>query len=520
MKRLTASPGARAVHAAANAGTSVPFPSDSSVKELFEQRVRTGGGTTALVHGDRRMTYAELNAAANRLAGHLLRQGCRRGDVVGVCVRRSSELVVALLAIVKCGAVYLPFDPSWPDERLLVMFGIAGCDRVVTDQPGPLAARLPWCQVLDVSTADGDDSADPEVTVRAADIAYINFTSGSTGRPKGVPIEHRSVVRLVHDARFARLDDRTVVLFLAPVTFDAATFEIWGALLNGGTCVIYPGTFVRLSELRRVVRQHAVSTVFLTTALFNTMVDEDVDALGSVDVILTGGEAHSLPHIGKALAHYGAGRIVSVYGPTECTTFATYHPLTGPQPGDRPLPIGRPIQNTRVHLVRDDRLCEPGETGEVCLSGPGLSPGYTGMPEETARRFVDHVVDGVTERFYHTGDLAYFEASGVLVFQGRDDDQVKINGHRIELGEVRHALTGHPDVRQAFVTVHVSGTGERLLTAFAVSDGTSEALRDHLARCLPPYMVPAVIEIRESLPLSAHGKVDREALLSSLRPRL
>ncbi|MEU3644014.1 amino acid adenylation domain-containing protein [Lentzea sp. NPDC034063] len=518
MKRLTAGPGARAVHVLANVDTSVPFPSDSSVKELFEHRVRQNGAATALVHGERRMTYAQLNTSANRLADHLLHRGVQPGEVVGVCVRRSCELVVTLLAIIKCGAVYLPFDPSWPDARLHTMFGIAGCARVVTDQPDVLTPRLPRCQVVATSSSDGDGTVNPALAVLPEDIAYINFTSGSTGRPKGVPIQHRSVVRLVHDARYARLDERTVTLLLAPVTFDAATFEIWGALLNGGTCVLYPGGFVRLSELGRVVRRHSVSTVFLTTALFNTMVDEDIDALSSVDTILTGGEAHSLPHIEKALAHYGTGRLVSVYGPTECTTFATYYPLTGPQPADRPLPIGRPIQNTRVHVVRDGRLCEPGETGELCLSGPGLSPGYAGMPEATARRFVDYVVDGVPERLYHTGDLVYLQTDGVLVFQGRDDDQVKINGHRIELGEVRHVLAGHPEVRQAFVTVHVTGTGERVLMAFVVSDGTSETLRNHLAHRLPPYMIPAVIEIRESLPLSTHGKVDRQALLSSLRP--
>lgn len=517
MKRLTAGPRARAAHALANVDTSVPYPSDSSVKELFEQRAGQAGAAVALVHGDRRMTYAELNASANQLADHLLRQGVQPGDVVGVCVRRSCELVVALLAIVKCGAVYLPFDLLWPDERLLMMSDIAGCSVVVTDEPEVLTPRLPRWRIVEASSSDGDGAANPGITVLPTDIAYINFTSGSTGRPKGVPIQHRSVVRLIHDARYTRLDERAVTLSLAPVTFDAATFEIWGALLNGGTCVLYPGGFVRLSELRRVVREHAVSTVFLTTALFNAMVDEDVDTLGCVDTILTGGETHSMPHIEKALAHYGPGRLVSVYGPTECTTFATYYPLTGPQPADRPLPIGRPIQNTRAHVVRDGRLCEPGETGELCLSGPGLSPGYTGMPEATAERFVDYVVDGVPERLYHTGDLVYLETDGVLVFQGRNDDQVKINGHRIELGEVRHVLAGHPDVRQAFVTVHVAGTGERMLMAFVVSDGTTETLREHLAHRLPPYMIPAVIEIRESLPLSTHGKVDRQALLSSLR---
>ncbi|GAA3463916.1 amino acid adenylation domain-containing protein [Saccharothrix longispora] len=518
MKRLVPSPAARTAHSLANAGTTVPYPDDSSVKDVFERQVARTPDALAVVHRDRRTTYRELNTAANRLAHRLARRGLRPGDVVGVCVARSPELVTALVAVLKCGAAYLPFDGSWPDERLRTLFDTARCGWLVTDRPDALAARFPHHELATVSTPDESVVDDPETGPGADDIAYVNFTSGSTGRPKGVPIRHRGVLRLVHGARYAVLDERTTTLHLAPISFDAATFEIWGALLNGGTCVLYPGGFVRLSELRRVVRAQAVTTVFLTTALFNALVDEDVDALGTVDTILTGGEAHSLPHVRRALAHYGPDRLVSVYGPTECTTFATYHPLRELDDDDPALPIGKPIQNTRAYVVRSGRLCDPGEVGELCLAGPGLSPGYLGAPAADGR-FVDYEVDGVAERLYHTGDLVHLRADGVLVFRGRDDDQVKVNGHRVELGEVRHALGTHPGVRQAFVTTHTGGGGDRRLTAFVVTDDptcTPAAVRAHLRRTLPDYMVPAVVEIREALPLSVHGKVDREALLASL----
>lgn len=526
MKRLVPSAEARSAHALANVDTEQPYPEELSATDLFEQRAEADPDAVALVHRDRKMTYRELNAHANRLAAFLIGQGLRAGEVVGVSVARSPELIATLLAVLKCGAVYLPFDDSWPDDRLKVMFGIAECEWLVTDQPERCAGRFPLHHVAPVSamaqssTVD-DYPANPATRTGADDLAYINFTSGSTGLPKGVPIRHRGITRLVSGAHYTRLDEHAVTLQLAPISFDAATFEIWGALLNGGTCVLYPSGFIRLSELRHVVRDNGVTTVFLTTALFNTLVDNDLDALSSVETILTGGEAHSLRHIGRALAHYGPDKLVSVYGPTECTTFATYYPVTELRPDELALPIGKPIQNTRAYLVRDGRLCAAGEIGEVCLAGPGLSPGYLGMPDATSERFVDYEIDGVPERLYHTGDLAYFRTDGMLVFQGRDDDQVKINGHRVELGEVRHVLGTHPDVRQVFVTVNRPEIGEAAMLAFVVTDSpgcTPLALRAYLRQRLPSYLIPSVIEIRESLPLSLHGKVDRQVLLSSLLP--
>ncbi|MGD3108492.1 amino acid adenylation domain-containing protein [Streptomyces sp. YGL11-2] len=519
MSTLTHVEAALAPHRELNR-TTTPYPDDRSVKELFEGCAARRPEATALIHRGTTVSYGELNRLANCLADRLRQDGLRPGETVGVSLERSVELIVALLAVVKCGAAYLPFDASWPDERLLGLLADADCSRVVTAPGSTLAERLSHCRV---TTVDKDaltgHPADPDLQVSPDDIAYINFTSGSTGRPKGVPIRHRGITRLVFGARFARLDEETTLLQLAPVSFDAATFEIWGALLVGGRCVLYPSAFVRFSEFKRVVDTHGVSTVFLTTALFNTVVDEAPKTLENVETVLTGGEAHSLTHIAKALAAYGPDRVVSVYGPTECTTFATYYPVRALEPAESSLPIGRPIQNTRAYVVHDGRLCGPGETGEVLLAGPGLSPGYLGLPDVTRRQFVEYEIDGVRERLYRTGDRAYLSADGNLVFQGRLDDQVKINGFRIELGEVAHHIGLHPDVKQSHVTVAPAAAGGKELVAFVVPRAercTAESIREHMRRSLPEYMVPAGIHLRESLPLSGTGKVNRKALLATL----
>ncbi|MGW4891519.1 amino acid adenylation domain-containing protein [Kitasatospora sp. NPDC004240] len=525
---LAASPRALAAHRVLNA-TTVPYPERASIGELFERAAGRHPGRIAVVHRERRITYRELNGAANALAARLLAEGVRPGDTVAVAVARSPELITALLAVVKCGAAYLPVDPAWPDGRLNDLLERTGATVALSDRPAELGARLAPCRVLPPEGEDGPGAdapgrdgpaGNPGIPVPPDAIAYVNFTSGSTGRPKGVPIEHRSVARLVFGARYARLDADAVLLQLAPAHFDAATFEVWGALLHGGTCVLHPSAFVRLSELRRVLREHRVSVLFLTTALFNTVIDEAPETLAGVTTVLTGGEAHSLRHIAAALRRLGPDRLVSVYGPTEATTFATYHPVRELRPEETALPIGRPIQNTRAYLVEGGRLCEPGETGEVLLAGPGLSPGYLGLPRATAERFLTRLVDGVPERLYRTGDRAYLDEGGRLVFQGRLDDQVKINGHRIELGEVAHHLDRHPAVRQGYVTATDGAAGERRLVAFVVPlDGSCspEGVREFLAARLPGYLVPAEIRLCTAFPLSATGKVDRRTLLSSLR---
>jgi D-alanine--poly(phosphoribitol) ligase subunit 1 len=515
MQRLTSSEAALAIHRRLNR-TAVDYPRDSSVPALFGVCVDRRPDALAVVHGDRTLTYRQLDLLANGLALDLLAQGLESGATVGVCLVRSPELIVALLAVLKCGGSYLPFDAAWPNERLRGLFADAGCAWVVSDQATALAWRLDGCRVVPVHEhALVASEASPTTVVPADAVAYVNFTSGSTGKPKGVPIRHRSIARLTFGARYARLDETTRLLHLAPVTFDAATFEIWGALLHGGTCVLYPGGFVRLSQLGQVLRAHDITVLFITTALFNAVVDEASEALASVGTILTGGEAHSIRHVAEALRAYGPGRLVNVYGPTESTTFATYHPVDELADDATTLPIGRPIQNTRLYVVNGDALCGPGQSGEICLAGDGLSPGYLGMPELTADRFVEREVDGVPERFYRTGDYGYLLPDGDVVFQGRKDDQVKVNGFRIDLGEIAHHLDHHAAVKRSYVTVSVRG--DKALLAFVVTDDpscTPTALRDHLRARLPAYMVPAHIHLCQALPLTATRKVDRHALLA------
>ncbi|HBP5359082.1 MULTISPECIES: amino acid adenylation domain-containing protein [Pseudomonas aeruginosa group] len=519
MRTLELDEAALALHERINR-TRESYPEHLAVGELFARIAAERPQAIALRYRERELSYAQLNAQANRLAWQLLARGVQTGDVIAVVLPRSPELIVALLAILKAGASYLPIDPAWPEQRIHELFRQTACDCLVGDESARRDPRLSRYRQASLDEA-GEDPGNPPLEVAADAIAYINFTSGSTGTPKGVPIPHRGITRLVCNARYARLDENSRLLQMAPVTFDAATFEIWGALLLGGTCVLYPDAFVRASRLQRVLQEQRISVLFLTTALFNTLVDEAPQALAGVDTVLTGGEAHSLRHMAKALALYGTERIVSVYGPTESTTFATFHPVRELREEDTALPIGLPIQNTRVYLVDGGRLCGPGQSGEVCLAGPGLSPGYLGLPESTRERFFECRIGERRERLYRTGDRCYFRTDDALVFQGRMDDQVKINGFRIELGEVAYHLNRHPQVRQSFVTVTEAAHGEKALVAFVVAAAPSccpQRLRDDLAARLPGYMVPGRIQLCASLPLSATGKIDRRRLLATLQP--
>jgi D-alanine--poly(phosphoribitol) ligase subunit 1 len=524
MQLVTCSGAALAAHREINR-TARPYPRDSSLPERFEHWAEHAPGATAVIQGDRELSYRELNAFANGLARDLSREGVGLGTTVGVCMARSPEMLVALVGVLKCGGTYVPLDPDWPDDRLRYVVTNAGCSWLLSDQPRSLARRLEGsgCRVLPLGqhTLVAVD-ANPACPAGAESIACINFTSGSTGRPKGVPIRHRGINRLVHNASYGPLNSASRVLQITPFTFDIATWEIWSALLNGGISVMYPAEFVRLSHIEHVIKSGQVSILLLATALFNSIIDEAPEALETVATITTGGEAYSHRHMAKAVKAYGPGRVVHLYGPTECTCTATYYPVDTMPPDGEPLPIGRPIQNTRLYILADDatRLCAPGESGEICLAGDGLAVGYLGLPELTEKHFVYRDIDGEPERLYRTGDRGHLLPGGDTVFDGRWDDQVKVNSFRIELGEITHQLNDHPTVKQSYVTVR-DGNGGRSLVAFVVPadpSATPGNLHDHLAARLPRYMVPAQIHLCDALPLTPNGKVDRRALLLAHDP--
>ena len=371
---------------------------------------------------------------------------------------------------------------------------------VQLDADWPAIARQP-------ATAPGN-------TLHPHNTAYVIYTSGSTGTPKGVVVSHQNVVRLVHQANYVDLTADDVFLHLAPLAFDASTFEIWGALLNGARLVIYPDGVVDLARLRSVIAQQQISVLWLTAALFHQVVDEDVEALAGVRQLLAGGDVLSAAHVRRVLEALPGCTPINGYGPTEGTTFSACYAVPDVAAIADTVPIGRPITNTQVYVL--DGGLEPvpiGVVGELYVAGAGLGRGYVGRCGLTAERFVANPFGLAGSRMYRTGDLARWRHDGVLEFVGRADHQVKLRGFRIEPGEIEAVLLRHPAVAQAVVLAREDGPGQKRLVAYVVAGADRAidvaALRGQLGASLPDYMVPSGFVVLASLPLTANGKLDR-----------
>jgi amino acid adenylation domain-containing protein len=492
------------------------------VHRLFERWVAAAPDATALLHGDERVSYGELNRRANRLAHRLRREGVGPEVPVAVFLDRSPELVTAFLSILKAGGAYVPLDPGYPEERLALLLADTGAPLVLTSTelrerlPAGMAARL----LLAGDSSDGglEDAADPDPgPLSGASLAYVLYTSGSTGRPKGVAVPHEAIVRLARGGGFADLGPEQVFLQLAPTSFDASTLEIWGPLLNGGRLAIPPAGTLSLEEIGQALSRFGVTTLWLTSGLFRLMVDQNLEGLRPVRQLLAGGDVLPLPQVSRLLDRLPECRLINGYGPTENTTFTTCHPIVRRDLGRGTLPVGRPIGGTRVRIL--DAGLAPvavGSPGELFAGGLGLARGYFGRPDLTAERFVpDPDPRRAGERLYRTGDLARWLPDGSVEFLGRIDTQVKIRGFRIEPGEVEAALAALPGVRAAAVGVRPDAEGEKRLVAWVVpSDGgiADTELRVALRRGLPDFMVPALFVPLAALPLTPNGKVDRNAL--------
>ncbi|HEX8273690.1 MAG TPA: amino acid adenylation domain-containing protein [Longimicrobiaceae bacterium] len=495
--------------------TATPLPR-TSLHELFVEQAARTPGAAAVVEDGREITYAGLERASGRLARRLRALGVGPESRVGVALERGIELAVALLGILRAGGVYLPLDPAYPRERLAYMLADSGAavllapDAVHDALPGFGGARLSPDAERE-AIAGGPDGA-PESGVDPLNAAYVIYTSGSTGLPKGVVVTHAGAANLLAgavDTFGARPGDR--VAQLASTGFDASLLEIFLALLSGAALhpvgrdvVLSPG---RLAEL---LREREIGILVSTPALLDTLPPDRLPALRAVS---TGGDRCS----GETAARWSAGRrLLNMYGPTEASIYATWHPC--PPGGSEAPPIGRPVANARAYVL--DTGGEPapvGVPGELCLGGAGVARGYLGRPELTADRFVpDPFAGGAGERLYRTGDRARWRGDGTLEFLGRLDAQVKVRGFRVEPGEVEAALLAEPGVREAVVVAREDGPGGTRLVAYLVAgQGTAlpaAELRARLRRRLPEHMVPGTFVVLERLPLTPSGKADRRAL--------
>jgi amino acid adenylation domain-containing protein len=510
------------------------YPREQSVPQIFEKQVSLTPDAVAAQYGKETITYRELNARANQLAHYLAAQRLGEGSLAGVYMDRSIDMIVAFLAILKAGAAYVPLDLSYPTERLAFMIADTRMPLILTDSAH--AGNLPdsaesGANVIRLDLERANIQSQPRQlppNKTAGDsLAYVIYTSGSTGQPKGVPIPHRGITRLVLNTDYVQIQTTDRIAQASNASFDAATFEIWGALLNGARVVGIPrNTTLSPSDFAAALRSERISILFLTTALFNQLAREAPGAFATLGTVLFGGEAVD-PKWVRAVIESGAPeRLLHVYGPTENTTFSTWHLVTDVDEEDSTVPIGKPIANSSLYILDPAGHPVPaGIAGEIHVGGDGLAAGYWQRPELSAERFTPNRFRPVRAPglqvaepgalLYRTGDLGRFDSDGNVEFLGRVDHQVKLRGFRIELGEIESLLARHEHVANCVVMLREDVPGDKRLVAYVIPKGEAPdiaELRAHLRTQLPDYMLPSAFVFMESFPLTPNEKIDRKAL--------
>jgi len=502
--------------------TRTEYPRGRCIHHLFAAQAAERPDSIAVLFEANQLSYGELNRRANQLAHWLRLSGVGPEVLLGICAERSPEMIIGILGILKAGGAYVPLDPAYPLERLAFMLEDAQTSLLLTQEK--VADVLPtyWGQVIcldsDWESIAQCSDADPISETAPENLAYVMYTSGSTGKPRGVCVTHRNVVRLVKETCYASFTAEEVFLQLAPVSFDAATFEIWGSLLNGAKLATCPASIPSLEDIGEAISRYGVTTLWLTAGLFHLMVNERLDDLRPLKQLLAGGDVLSIKHTEEVKKNLAGLNLINGYGPTESTTFTCCYPVSGVGQERGSVPIGKPISNTTVYILTTDLEMLPiGVTGELYIGGDGLARGYMNRAELTAEKFIpNRFSDAPGARLYKTGDLARYLTDGNIEFLGRKDHQVKIRGFRIELGEVEAVLNQHPLVQDVVVTAREFPHDDKRLIAYVVGDEEAaisrDDLRSFLKKKLPEHMLPSAFIILDRLPLSSNGKVDRSAL--------
>lgn len=488
--------------------TTVEVPNESVVA-LFEKQVDVSKEKIAAVYENTNITYDQLNKKSNQLAYKLRKLGIGREDCVAILARKSIQVVVGVCGILKSGAAYVPIDASYPAERMQYIINDCKPKVIILYQ-----VELPFdVDIPVVHLEENTEWTEPEDNVvqvnQPEDLAYCIYTSGTTGNPKGVMIEHKSIIRLVVNSNYTKLDENMVLLQTGQLAFDASTFEIWGCLLNGGQIhLMEESTLLDFSRFKNYLIDNRINTMFITTALFNQMLSADQMIFDSLSCLLFGGEKTSEDHVDILSTHNLDFH--NVYGPTETTTFASHYII--PNEKENKTPIGRPIANTKIFIVRGDKLCGIGMPGELCIAGPGVARGYLNRPELTKEKFVKNPFEkGI---YYRSGDLARWLPDGNIEYLGRIDEQVKIRGFRIELDEIKTMLRSINEIEDVAVIVREQQDKTKVICAYLVSDKKLDIslIRDKLRVKFPEYMIPAYMMQIDTIPIAGHGKVNKREL--------
>lgn len=490
--------------------TKVPYPSDKTIVELFEEQGEINPDKVAVIFEEEEITYAQLNARANKLAKTIRNYGIKQDDFVVIMAERSIEVIVGILSILKAGGAYVPIDPGFPKDR--IQYIIEDCEPkviLVGKAELPIETQIPMVDIFDEKSYS-ETEENLERVNSSQDLAYTIYTSGTTGKPKGVMIKHQNIIRLVRANGYIPLDENTVILQTGALSFDASTLELWGSLANGGKLVLVSNDkLTQPNTLKVALNKYSIETLWLTASLYNQMVTAQPDMFSGVKMLLIGGEKLSPSHVKLFKDHNKETRLVNGYGPTESTTFTTLYEIPR---GFETIPIGKPYANTQVYILNGNNPCGIGMPGELCIAGAGIARGYLKRRELTAEKFIDNPFG--EGKLYRSGDLARWLPDGNIDFLGRMDEQVKIRGFRIELGEIESVIRDISYVKDTAVIVREDAGGEKSIYGYIVSEieVDFDEIRRILHTKLPDYMVPTYMMQIDKIPLTRNGKLDKRVL--------